>query len=679
MTRTQTFERVLSGIPVTVDSVDLTSPFTGGIDAPQHQFVDIDGDADLDLYVFDRDGIVDFYRNTGSGSAHNFLFDTNAVALPSFLFWFDFVDLNVDGRIDLCTDDSATGVRWYRNVGTAQTPSFVQESPGLVDSSGNPVFAGFSSIPAFADIDGDGLPDFLSSNSADGSINYYKNIGTVASPLFKLMTTTFQGLTVIGDTCLSSMYGLNKPTSHGAGNVRLADFDGNGTQDLFYGDQFSRGVFLMKNIGTPTQPLLECTTNRFPFDGSLVTNGFNQPNFVDIDGDGDMDLFVGVLNTMQRHGFWFYKNEGTPTAPEYRLQTRDFISTMDIGSFARPSLVDIDGDGALDVIAGSLDGKLWFYRNDGTTTLPSLTLADTLFGGVTGNFTYAPAFTDIDHDGDVDLFVGRFDGRVKFYRNIGTSVTPQFTPEIFPSDTIVVGLNASPAFVDIDGDGDADCFVGKGNGQVAYYRNIGDSTTFLPLLVSSTFDGIDVGDDATPAFVDIDRDGDYDFFIGNAGGQLYFYENTGSAVFHQFNYQSSSYGSLAPLSGSAPTFGDFDGDGDSDLLVGTSTGGFHFYRNDALTSVHDDGRIPLRSRLSQNYPNPFNPSTEISFVVDHRSYVSLKIFDILGREVAGLIDGSLPQGSYHRRWESFGFPSGVYYYRLVIDAEIITRSMILSK
>ena len=201
----------------------------------------------------------------------------------------------------------------------------------------------------------------------------------------------------------------------------------------------------------------------------------------------------------------------------------------------------------------------------------------------------------------------------------------------------------------------------------------------LPLLVSATFDGIDVGDDATPAFVDIDRDGDYDLFVGNAGGQLYFYENTGTVAFHQFNYQSSSYGSLAPLRGSAPAFGDFDGDGDSDLLVGTSTGGFHLYRNDVVTSVHGDGKIPLRSSLSQNYPNPFNPTTEISFVVDRRSYVSLKIFDVLGREIALLVEESLPQGSYDRRWDAFGIPSGVYYYRLVIDAEIITRNMILSK
>ena len=69
--------------------------------------------------------------------------------------------------------------------------------------------------------------------------------------------------------------------------------------------------------------------------------------------------------------------------------------------------------------------------------------------------------------------------------------------------------------------------------------------------------------------------------------------------------------------------------------------------------------------LGQNYPNPFNPTTTISFSIPFQSFVSLKIYDTLGREVSTLLSEKLPAGTYSPQWNASGLPSGVYFYRLL--------------
>lgn len=103
-------------------------------------------------------------------------------------------------------------------------------------------------------------------------------------------------------------------------------------------------------------------------------------------------------------------------------------------------------------------------------------------------------------------------------------------------------------------------------------------------------------------------------------------------------------------------------------LIGGSTGHFRvFYRRGVLlpTSVKEEPRIPPPFvSLSQNYPNPFNPSTSIPFSVRSAGFVTLNVYDVLGREVATLIKEKKEPGEYTVPWEAAGVPSGVYYYRL---------------
>jgi len=74
--------------------------------------------------------------------------------------------------------------------------------------------------------------------------------------------------------------------------------------------------------------------------------------------------------------------------------------------------------------------------------------------------------------------------------------------------------------------------------------------------------------------------------------------------------------------------------------------------------------IPKEYFLSQNYPNPFNPTTSISFNLPKQSHVELRMFDVIGREVAVLVNGYLPAGRYTKTWNASSFTSGVYFYRL---------------
>ncbi|MCL4709259.1 T9SS type A sorting domain-containing protein [bacterium] len=100
--------------------------------------------------------------------------------------------------------------------------------------------------------------------------------------------------------------------------------------------------------------------------------------------------------------------------------------------------------------------------------------------------------------------------------------------------------------------------------------------------------------------------------------------------------------------------------------------------NDRLTAV------PEQFELLQNYPNPFNPETKISYVLPNQSRVKLTVYDILGKEIARLVDGVQPQGSYDVLWngrDANGMPAktGVYFYRLEAENFKQTRKMTLIK
>ncbi len=99
-----------------------------------------------------------------------------------------------------------------------------------------------------------------------------------------------------------------------------------------------------------------------------------------------------------------------------------------------------------------------------------------------------------------------------------------------------------------------------------------------------------------------------------------------------------------------------------------------------LTPVEEiKNNLPAEFCISQNYPNPFNPTTTLSFAIGHQSFVSLKVYDILGREVSTLVNEEKPAGEYNVKFDAAGLTSGIYFYRIQAGKYSETRKMILMK
>lgn len=101
------------------------------------------------------------------------------------------------------------------------------------------------------------------------------------------------------------------------------------------------------------------------------------------------------------------------------------------------------------------------------------------------------------------------------------------------------------------------------------------------------------------------------------------------------------------------------------------------FQVDIGTRVQSDEEVPRVFSLSQNFPNPFNPSTQIAFSIPRSGYTTLKVYNILGHEVAVLMTEKLPVGKYKVNWNSNGLPSGLYFYRLQSSEFVDTKKMIL--
>lgn len=260
----------------------------------------------------------------------------------------------------------------------------------------------------------------------------------------------------------------------------------------------------------------------------------------------------------------------------------------DVGFRSTASFGDFDADGDIDFIFGNSDGITGALQNTGNRT-SSIYQTDTYASEDLG-YNTAPALVDIDGDGDLDGFVGTGAGFIYFYRNTGTaSVAVETLIQGIgnPANSIVVGFDVAPSFCDIDGDGDYDLFVGELDGNINYFENTGTrfSATFVQRTgISNPFNGVDVGGNSMPTFVDLDRDGDQDAIVGEADGTINFFENMGTSFVPNFVQR---IGSANPFSfidvgnNSAPAFADIDGDHDDDLIIGEYWGGALYFQNNS--------------------------------------------------------------------------------------------------
>ena len=563
-------------------------PFLGGLDVPRPQFVDIDNDGDLDLFLEEYSNTLWFFENTGSAKTPRYVWRADRFKDLDIGEWYRFVDLNADGLVDLLTEKPVSHIRIYRNAGSKTAPAFADEGE-LRDATGAPMFMDRQNIPAVADIDCDGRLDLLVGR-VEGVVDRYEATAPGAET-FALIAERFEGIEIIGRIDGGGGLGLGT-ARHGANALALADFDGDNDQDLFWGDFFEPAVLLIENIGrTCSTPSFQVDPVPLPFATDVRSSGYNTPAPVDLDQDGDLDFLMGVIGgafnpiRTAEDNFVYWERVAKD---KFELRTRRFLDGIDLGANAAPAFADIDADGDLDLVAGAkIDarttgpGPLSVFRNEGTATAPRFRQADPL--KLADAFNLGPALADLDADGDLDLLLGTWNQDVRYFRNDGTRQEPRWVQDESRTIKPPRVSHAMPALADIDGDGDQDLFIGQANGAIVFYRNTGSAKNARFALVSDKLDEIKAGRRSAPALVDVDGDGLLDLVVGHEdAGRLLVYRNAGTRTSPKFVAADALPMTLPPTS--APAFADIDGDRVLDLFVGTTSGGIRFYRGQARPS-----------------------------------------------------------------------------------------------
>ena len=270
---------------------------------------------------------------------------------------------------------------------------------------------------------------------------------------------------------------------------------------------------------------------------------------------------------------------------------------IDVGDVSRPTFADIDGDGDKDLIVGAAQGGFSYYRNDGNGQYTQLTGMNSPVNMIYSDAFSNISFADLDQDGDVDAIVGSEDGQLDYFRNNGISNgvmqwqrTETNSPFRQYNLTKPAEINySSTAFVDWDGDGDLDAFVGSGFNGVLFLRNDGGqfnrADAANPFAQwNQTYDDLVF---TTPTFGDFDGDGDLDAAVGSALGRIAYLQNNGGVLTaptttaNPFLVWNDRANSVADTDQSAPTFTDVDNDGDLDVVVGIFDGRLRYLENTA--------------------------------------------------------------------------------------------------
>ena len=277
----------------------------------------------------------------------------------------------------------------------------------------------------------------------------------------------------------------------------------------------------------PTPPPSFTDSLMNPFGLAAVSDSAS-PTFVDIDGDGDFDAFIGDGNG----DMIFYKNLGVKSSPAFDTPQTNPFGFINMTVYIAPTFVDLDDDSDFDAVIGTNDNNIHFVENTGTNTTPSFGAPQINPFGLTGQpFLAYPVFVDIDDDGDFDAFTGaQFIGTpmIQYFENTGTSSDPDFDD---PVDN-PFGLTAGPHNVgidltDIDLDGDYDVFTVDDDGMIRFYENIGTKSNIdLADPVENPFGLSATTSLIIPEFVDINNDRDFDLFVGDYSGNVHFFENT---------------------------------------------------------------------------------------------------------------------------------------------------------
>ena len=510
---------------------------------------DIDGDGDLDLVVSSRaDDKIVWFQNDGTGSFSDpIIFATNSEQVAGV----HLADLYGDGDLDvLAAAAGINEIEFFENGGypiidvTSVYPTTVAPGSymtiygtGFSLSANDQVF--FGSIPATVT---DGGSDFIvvevpdiSSGAVDIKVQNGGNSDTEnvqlkvlenTTPYLKASTKAFEGL-------------LNSSSDFG-------DVDGDGDLDLLIQGQNNSSEYY-------TKLFLNDGSENFTDSGvSLTKYSDGTSKLVDLDGDGDLDIFVNGYNGPgATYSSSIYLNNGSGGFVQ--------LGTAVIGTAqGRTTFGDVDGDDDIDILVTGTSSSTYntvLYLNNGSA---SFTNSGQSFGAL--NYSSAE-MADIDLDGDLDIFISGYTPSyfARLYLNNGsgsfTNSGESFTGLIY-SD-IAIG--------DIDGDAYPDIIYTGHNGSVLttliYFNNGGDGS------FTASGQSLQGGSYGTVELGDVDGDGDYDLLMTGSGYAIV-YENDGNGTF------ANSGLSIKGVSNGSGKFIDIDDDNDLDVFVTGTHGNY---------------------------------------------------------------------------------------------------------
>jgi Ca2+-binding RTX toxin-like protein len=639
--------------PVFVALTGSANPFEG-IDVGERStpaFRDFDGDGDLDLVVGAIDGMLRAWRNIGSAAAPVF------TALTGFDNPFDgvdvgnysapsFTDLDGDGDLDLVLTVSG----WRNDLLPGVTVQVVAQNDAPVITSlgsATAVENAAGTVYQASATDPDGTTTFTW--SLEGTDAALFAIDSVTGAVSFLAAPDFE---TPGDAGGNNVYDIVVAASDGIDTTRrdvaITVTDG-ATALGGLGPRIVFGENAVNAAPVLLDPDVTLATNEAFAGGRLVVLGLLAEDRVSILAEGDGAGQIGVSGNDISYGGVVigtasggvgsdftvsFNANATQAALDALIQRLAYANVsdtptathslsidlvdgagvglpvssgllsgsgnpfagIDVGTRSTPAFVDLDGDGDRDLVMGETDGTLLAWRNTGNATNPAftaLTGASNLFAGIDVGASSAPAFLDLDGDGDMDLVSGSIYGTFLTWRNIGTSEAPAFTMvggAANPFDGIRSAGRSMPAFLDLDGDGDLDLVSGEeGGGLVAWRNTGGPGRSFTALTgTDNPFAGIDIGTRSSPAFLDLDGDGDLDLLVGAFDGSFYTWRNTGSDAAPAFTALTGADnpfdGMNAGILGTPAPF-DVDGDGDLDLVAGERFGGLIAWRNPPLPAI----------------------------------------------------------------------------------------------
>ena len=674
--QTQTFFRDTLVHVLNSANQPLLNGWGGGLNSAVFAEMDLNNDGIMDLvaYSASTNRIIPMI-NKGVYKKSSYVYAPEFVSkFPSDLDgWIKSYDYDNDGDMDLFTYYNAS-IRCYRNdINAGQGLQFTLVVPQLYTHYGTfptNIYCSRVNMPALSDVDNDGDMDVLAFSISGSWVEHHKNysMDSLGNPNGFLMYNIPQ---CWGYFALKGAYNTadlapipscpllpanpiaspseNSQKKHAGSVLCVFDSDGDGDKDILNGDVLTPNVLYLENCGTSDSAYMCVQDSAFPsYNIPATMLDVAAPFYFDADNDGNKDLVVSnFFDTGEDYkNVLLYNNISNNQTNVFSFTTNEWLvnEMIEIGTGAHPAFFDVNADGKEDLLianeyrsdAGVLKSKIAYYMNTSTGSSFSYQFVTADFDSLslTGIIGISLTFGDVDGDNDEDMLVGDASGNIHLFSNTASIGSPAAFVLTTPNFLgINVGSNATPQLVDVDRDGLLDLLIGERNGNINYYHNNGG---FTLAFITANFGGVNVKKINSFAGFSVpylfDNGSGYELLVGSLSGYLYHYNNIDGNLSGNFNLVDSMFQHIFEPQRCYPASSDVDGDGKYDLVIGNACGGVVLYSQNSILSI--DNNVDNHNFNFIVYPNPVSDELTIKLSeINFQEPFQLKITDIAGREV----------------------------------------------